>query len=157
MDKSKTYIEMCAKAKEIQNHWKEFKDDIGSFYVVPYFHDEFRLELESMSLAEEFNPKVECTCYDYCSCPSCEALTAKGVPEWVEGDIWLPRQDQLQNIAINNYDGSDNIQRIQQLNADFTNFLIRAPKNELFETHEQLWLAFTMKMVYQKSWENNWK
>ena len=61
--------------------------------------------------------------------------------------IWLPRQDQLQEMA---WKGS-----LLNLNIEFIKFLEleRAPSYAAnFTSMEQLWLAFVQKELHQKVW-----
>ena len=79
---------------------------------------------------------------------------------WGEGDnfspfnTWLPRQDQLQEIWIEEY-----LKRPSSSGwfGEFCNFM-EAPysdgaiSDEFFDSMEQLWLAFVMKEKYGKVW-----
>jgi len=71
-------------------------------------------------------------------------------------DVWLPRQDQLQEIWRQEY-----LKRPSKYGwfGEFCNFigdvysdydLMNA--DEVFESMEQLWLAFVMKELYGKVW-----
>ena len=119
MDTSETYIKMCEKAVEIQDH----QLDEGDFYDKGF--------------------GGEIWCYEY-----------------MADGTWLPRQDQLQEMRPNKislayadlgcavregfYDGY----------IDKNGFGYGTP----FETDEQLWLAFVMHTLYQKSWdETDWE
>jgi len=64
------------------------------------------------------------------------------------GDVWLPRQDQLQEMISKDfgnckwYDVLESLINYYQ-SGDF----------ELITSMEQLWLAFVMKEKYQKTWD----
>ena len=63
--------------------------------------------------------------------------------------IWLPRQDQLQEI-VDNYTTGDLLLQINKfyLHSDYT------PSTSM----EQLWLAFVMWELHQKKWDGkSWK
>ncbi len=76
------------------------------------------------------------------------------VPDSVEGNVWLPRQDQLQEMV--------EPKPSPRLFAEFMTFLgydgehfsggypITRPPD--FSSMEQLWLAFVMKEKYGKTW-----
>lgn len=72
---------------------------------------------------------------------------------WVP--IWLPRQDQLQEMGFMNIGDTINIRvnRFYRFCLEFpykTGYLATA----LFNTMEQLWLAFVMKEIYCKVWDD---
>ena len=76
-------------------------------------------------------------------------------------NVWLPRQDQLQDMVINNpYTG------LLNMGFFFADFFYDVstdnngdPLDSLkFTSMEQLWLAFVMNDKYNKSWEDGvWK
>ena len=93
----------------------------------------------------------------YCEyCHKCHRILG----EHKDSYIWLPRQDQLQEMV------SPNKERLAGLITAFDVFLYnegeRLPEGEnhlnSIETHytsmEQLWLAFIMKEKYNKVWNN---
>ena len=72
-----------------------------------------------------------------------------------EKAIWLPRQDQLQDMAWNVELGEDNIDLL--LMRFYTEIHITSGYWDLFRTMEQKWLAFLMKSRYNKVWnEKEW-
>lgn len=106
MDTSKTYIEMCKKAEEIQRLRPIVADDHDYFY---------------------------CKVHGF----GCDLDKA----------VWLPRQDQLQEMLSigksNTFTGLLALQLFIEDNA----------KYEMLDwSMEQLWLAFVMKSLYQKVW-----
>ena len=140
MDTSKTYIQMCEKAEEIQKGWKVSWGDwawykLGGKNEINFPH------LELIDNNQLFSSVV------------IEVIRRES--------IWLPRQDQLQEM-IDNEEKTDRFWR-------FVEFL-RNPydkrsyqitwvvwANEFSTSMEQLWLAFVMKEKYNKVWnEENW-
>ena len=135
MDSSKEYIEMCRKAVEIQGL---FKANTGDFY--------------------------------YCFCTDIEPtdMFPKGfglsiITEWdadlnseliirSETDIWLPRQDQLQEMVYN-----EDRPRAWDLFCDFDEFIITHSREigDYTLSAEQLWLAFVMYEKFNKKWDGN--
>ena len=64
------------------------------------------------------------------------------VKNWWSPDdlmVWLPRQDQLQEMCENKGE-------------DFFIFAFRSGSHPLLDTYEKLWLAFVMKEKYGKVW-----
>ena len=60
--------------------------------------------------------------------------------------VWLPRQDQIQDMLDNNYH-PDNLEKILGYFLDFTR------QNPMkFNSYEQLWLAFYMKEKHNLTW-----
>ena len=74
------------------------------------------------------------------------ASRGKGIPS--PHPIWLPRQDQLQEMVAVKNSTYANIE-------PFADFAIRQGIRSMspqFRSMEQLWLAFVMKEKYQKIW-----
>jgi len=133
MDTSKEYIKMCEKAVEMQKLWNWRISPVGDYC---WLGDEY----------------LECAIF-ICTMPMIQ----------LEGRIWLPRQDQLQDMVDNNtlawnlmvfYDWtntnhsliSPNDCRYQKINSAY------------YTSMEQLWLAFVMKEKYNKVWDgNDWR
>lgn len=127
MDTSEEYIKMCEKAEEIQKEWK------------PHWGD--------------FSSEKEDNTYVFV------LTTVKNIVQDQQDYIWLPRQDQLQEMIIASPFDCDLWDR-------FTDFIF-TPYNdddpnkneacELFQSGEQLWLAFVMEEKYNKVWDGtNW-
>ena len=145
MDISETYIKMCEKAEEIQkladDCWDEFS--IGCWYSSN--HVRCKGHFEDWHMA-----------YKYC--PVCakelEITPLYSVCLRFQGDdnIWLPRQDQLQEMV----DIDDWITALSRF-AIFAfggKRVINGIPHSVF-TMEQLWLAFVMKEKYNKVWNGN--
>ncbi len=135
MDISETYIKMCEQAKEIQLANQEFKTNKN---------------IHQSSV-------VNCICIvlgDFFYLP--EIYT-----QWFDKDaIWLPRQDQLQEMVIISADCIGG--GLAGVLGDFYDFLrpvgismeFIAGYCKQFTSMEQLWLAFVMKEKYGKVWDN---
>ena len=84
------------------------------------------------------NPKTLCT------------VTPAYVKKHKKNDIWLPRQDQLQEMAEYRSIGKN-----LELLSEFWNTKYCYDN---FTTMEQLWLAFVMSEKYSKKWiDDEWK
>lgn len=125
MDTSKEYIDMCEKAKELQHSCDEktlkFIHHIVNWHINEHFEYSFRT----------FFVKKE----DDCSLQL----------------IWLPRQDQLQDMMEYEYPIADLQISLNNFIDDDSSIL-----NEI-KSMEQLWLAFVMKKKHNKEWDGkNW-
>jgi len=125
MDKTTRYIKMCKEAKEIQ---AERVEGLGIRRLRP---DDF--------VAGNFGENLKTYI--------CEDISRY----WIIRDelIWLPRQDQLQELLYGH------IQQDYGVIADMYDFT----KENLeyvkqFRSLEQLWLAFVMKIKYNKIWDD---
>src|SRR3990167_1543710 len=145
MDTSQIYIEMCAKAEEIQNQ-RPFKGkkEYSRYYlddyitVVPLYIPKTSWNYRTTAIWECFMKKYDIRC-QY---------------------IWLPRQDQLQEMT-----GLP----LWRLNFDYSKWLYDVDDNGFCDFHikhdhleftsmEQLWLAFVMWELYKKRWgEIEWR
>lgn len=152
MDKTKKYIEMCERAEEIQENHTTVEFDI--FYV-------------DFSKSGWVNDNEICSAeYDYDS----EGNGIWKIPyvekgrEYDKRDdgmsyIWLPRQDQLQEMIIGLPQCHGRVMKplIECLVKFEEWFHNDEPKAE-FNSMEQLWLAFVMKEKYKKTWDGRkWK
>ena len=126
MDTSETYIKMCEKAEEIQalrnkvsNSWDDDNNwEEGDFYYKLGFRCGFHSGCES----SEYGP------LDYST------------------RIWLPRQDQLQEMVLE----SNHPDELLKIIGHFHDFACGVTPQ--FDSMEQLWLAFVMKELYSKIW-----
>jgi len=126
MDTSKEYIEMCEKAEEIQGNHKIVSGD--------YFNDgEICAEVLEVENNEGYLIK---SIYGKYFLPSeC---------------VWLPRQDQLQEMINQDYLTGF----IYDLYEFSKEWLYHDNGNDLrFTSLEQLWLAFVMYEKFNKVWD----
>jgi hypothetical protein len=123
MDKSTPYSKMCESAKVIQKQWKP---DFGDFFV-------------SMSLG------LTSPCQPIVSDLEKKMSYLKTIKA-----VWLPRQDHLQEMVIENYATS------WDLAVAFSNVLMgeNALYFEEFDSMEKLWLTFIMLEKYKKKWKD---
>ena len=151
MDFSETYVKMCEKATEIQEY---LKTGFGLFtlHILP----------EAINVLTNWQNKFK---GNYARHDL--ALDHSGnywlIPPVIAQCIWLPRQDQLQEMLRSRTAG---ILRYPQLVVALSRWL---EANDYLETipafakfseatscpffsMEQLWLAFVMKELYQKVW-----
>ena len=127
MDKSQEYILMCEKAEEIQKSYKNEPDENG------HIDKEWNVGDVLFRYGE-----VEVSSYegDY------------GLPDRQDGEVWLPRQDQLQEM-INEV----NYHKVW----NFYEFVMDDIGSESKKSMEQLWLAYVMRHKYNKIWsEKDW-
>jgi hypothetical protein len=148
MDTSKEYIDMCSKADEIQS-LKKYEVRIISGFVAPKINDTGIYDREWIAFNGN-EPEIWCE--------QCAQEFSYGLFPPV---VWLPKQDQLQDMCYYSDSPPSVIHQIH----DFMES--RYPPNVsdedwqlaemVFETWEQIWLAFVMKEKYQKTWDgNNW-
>jgi len=126
MDKSSAYIKMCESAKVIQKQWKP---DFGDFFV-------------SMSLG------LTSACQPITSDLEKKVSYLKTIKA-----VWLPRQDQLQEMVIEKHATP------WDLAIAFSNVLMgdNASYFDKFDSMEKLWLGFIMLGKYKKQWkEGEW-
>ena len=123
MDKSSHYIKMCESSKMIQKRWKP---DFGDFFVSMSSGQ----TSPCMSIVSELEKKVS------------YLKTIKAV--------WLPRQDQLQEMVIETYATP------WDLAIAFSNVLMadNASYFDAFDSMEKLWLAFIMLEKHRKKWKD---
>jgi hypothetical protein len=139
MDTSQEYIDMCEKATEIQNLFQALE---GDWYL--------------------------CRCTDIKGYPHGYGLTilSCGDPDIKSElliksptDVWLPRQDQLQNLRVKTEEGANFQDRTWSLLGDLINFMNEYETEEnIYWSFEQWWLSFIMKTRFNKIWiGNDWK
>ena len=123
MDKSTPYIKMCESAKVMQKQWKP---ELGDFFV-------------SMSLG------LTSPCQPITSDLEKKRSYLKTIKA-----VWLPRQDQLQEMVIEKYATP------WDLAIAFSNVLMgdKASYFDKFDSMEKLWLAFIMREKRKKQWKD---
>lgn len=134
MDNTPKYIKMCEKAKRIQNirQGSDVGDRIDDWWQSGDF----------------IYSKDDEWVFNVCDVRHCAASTG-----YFDEDnlVWLPRQDQLQEMVWR--------ENAQHTLLDFTNcvgaLFDERDKHWLqFTSFEQLWLAFVMHEKYGKHWDN---
>lgn len=136
MDKAETFIKMSRKAKELQAGRLYQRDwDEGDFYY-------WSGDVDNV-------------------CGHCEMHGVCNVDGELSGVVWLPRQDQLQEM-VRISSQSHNVLRLAHRFWFFVNrspLISRAKYTpdwaktiEQFTSMEQLWLAFVMQEKYGKIW-----
>jgi hypothetical protein len=129
MDTSKEYIKMCEKAGDIQALQPDCNNSLGSCYRYGNFPDDFyrhgRYSHKHVFVRVSKNPQ--------------------------ERSIWLPRQDQLQEMILQ--DGEHDIHSLLRM---FFKFYERPGDYDLYEwkgySFEIIWLVFIMKEKFNKTW-----
>ena len=147
MDTSETYIDMCEKATEIQGEWDS---QVGDWYTPKrdLFEDnsgsEWKIEGENLVFKKG---DIYCAGSD-----GFQGFESTGWCDWSGsiGDfsllIWLPRQDQLQEMVVENYVSHRKM---------FVCFgFYCAEYGDINYSGEKLWLMFVMYKKHNKEWVN---
>ena len=121
MDTSETYIKMCEKAKEIQEQKKG--------HVMQSLHSDGHIDKVMGVWITRRG----------------EYYTGYRLGLENEVVIWLPRQDQLQEIYLKSFPEALIVEQ-------FYCWFSVLPMTPAFTSMEQLWLAFVMKQKYNKVW-----
>ena len=121
---------MCEKAEEIQKKAKFEKGDFVYSYSESYVQVD-----ENTKKAQRVGQGVFIL-----------DLIVNSI-EKKELAVWLPRQDQLQEISKKDFDLNGQITELINCQNYYYSF-----KRILFETFEKLWLAYIMKQLYNKEW-----
>ena len=150
MDTTGKYIRACMKAEEIQRLWVPIIGDLTDKGIVidVYSNGYLRISYRRNALHHD--------------------TTQNHLKEYL---VWLPRQDQLQEIAFehlkqkypayeggkivkHNYNIFNLLNTLNNFIIGFERAIIRDNNYDILETTsiEQLWLAFVMKKCYNKSW-----
>ena len=123
MDKTKEYILMCEKAKEIQKLWKPQSGD--------FYDSRGNTEIKGAKVLKNLTSFRQ---YHY------EKPTRS-----IYQHQWLPTQSQLQEMVWE----IDVFFMMGKLRGFFS---FNESYSVQFRTMEQLWLAFVMKEKYKKTW-----
>ena len=136
MDKTKEYILMCEKAVEIQKSYKNKIDMDGN-------------------IDKEWNVGDVLFRYGEVEVSSNEG--EYGLPDRQDGEVWLPRQDQLQEIWRQAVGCSEGKSATFRFVTEIAGWLSNRLYPSKFTSMEQLWLAFVMKEKYNKIWtDKDW-
>ena len=148
MDKSPIYIKMCEKAIEMQEQWKPSEGDyfysIDGFDVFSCFEGSYNKYIHMPAgISLIFYPDKTLSGEDYKK----------------DFMLWLPRQDQLQELVERIKCKVHISFRFSQLLMDRYSkgtsqsaFVVLSNLSNSPISMEQLWLAFVMKEKYQKVW-----
>ena len=131
MDISKTYIKMCEEAEEIQRlRTSEVPDyEGGTYKIKEYLIGDYYLHEGIVQAASTTTSPV---------IPDEESNVWTNVVD----SVWLPRQDQLQEMV--ELPLKETIYRFSLWAMFYAN---------QFTSMEQLWLAFVLKEKYNKVWD----
>jgi len=151
MDISEKYIKMCEKAFEIQRYYTNNEDKISAnegFCERSFFAENLK--------EEKFCPECgKSRDWDSNYCNVCGKKLIKTFKErtlFGEKDIWLPRQDQLQDM-LDEHCAKDIITNLYYFSIINDN----VPNNY---SMEQILLVYVMKKRYNKIWDKekeDWK
>ena len=146
MDTSETYIKMCEEAKEVKKEC-EMGDWIASATQC-LRNKKSKRNVRVVEYLEEKRGMIIVH-----SRESCKTMDASYLPDVV----WLPRQDQLQEIIAPPYSSQHSIYGLPHTFARFVEFSDGQASDYIQQFHsmEQLWLAFVMKERWNKTWNGN--
>ncbi len=136
MDTSKEYIEMCQRAEEIQDkHEWVFGDYFSEWISSPY-------EWDDGDERKNFKPHYT------------KGRLFRFPSQKDDTNVWLPRQDQLQEMVPGYIEQSRFVAPLADKFADFAVDCANDPRHWMFSTFEQLWLSFVMIKKYRKAWDS---
>lgn len=133
MDKSKEYLEMCECCTEIQTHYKEITK-LSGLHIGDYYINTIGNYREDIEIVSDDNES--------------------GVPYYHDGIIWLPKQDQLQELMKSKDRG---LQYKPKLFINLANAFLISFYEEYGtqpSSMEELWLRILMLENYSKVWQN---
>lgn len=137
MDTTKEYILQCEKAVEVQENHIIKETNVYAFYTKKgnEFVSSNCLMVGTLQKEQDLKYSMVFTI------PTDYTFGIKSMSNF----IWLPTQDQLQGMLIDQYMNPINILK------DVYNFKLCKDEN-IFKSMEQLWLAFVMKEKFNKTW-----
>lgn len=151
MDTSPEYIKMCEKAEEIQkSEPKYYPNNMGNWY-------QNKLRNLFCFTCHSYTPGTYCQICGSKLTIKEDGYISVGDSAEEEDCIWLPRQDQLQEMVQSTEDdcAGDMLWRviieIDGSQVDYSGTV--SEYYHQFSTLEQLWLAFVMKEKYNKTWD----
>lgn len=130
MDTTTKYIKMCEMAREIQGIWfPQAGDYVNSLRDKPHPLEQITIDLAEMTPGGSNKRRIK------------------------NDMTFLPQQDRLQEMVSDKY-------CIHDMTLYFLDFVSEHagchphefPSDMMFETAEQLWLAFVMKEKFNKAW-----
>jgi len=157
MDTSETYIKMCEKAEEIRELWKPQGGDyhLHNYRGTTGFGRE--QEKQIWGDADSKWQRIEILCYKPMEDKNWFVSTAEGKSHITsaadmvrDGCIWLPRQDQLQEMLG---EIIPDIHIRKKLDGKWYITWMQFGQWEILcDSMEQLWIALVMKEKYNKTW-----
>lgn len=162
MDKSETYIKMCEKSTEIQKErcvdWKRCNGDLYYHRTIPYRDRVQNSSFKNFKKLQSDWQKYEKNLLVYCH-QSTECSVKHDFKDYSLELIWLPYQDQLQDILLQEWNFHD---LVYHYASEYSDDGWKTPewandgKWELkYNTMEQLWLAYLMHKKYNKIWNGS--
>ncbi len=147
MDTSETYIKMCEKAMEIQELWKPDAWDYCYCNITSEYSAKRRDPGKTVVVLSGYETEVGYYGHEApdLACPYMDYETS--VKSFKENHIWLPRQDQLQEMVDWKLD--DVLFKFEAFAA-----FVHPRRTSVFTTFEQLWLGFVMKEKHNKVWDS---
>lgn len=151
MDTTENNVVICEKAEEIRKKCKYEEGDV--FYTPFKYNDESGGSQASQNLITMLKNIGGRRYYGYAmksygfEVGSVFSEDPHGRLYKLEDVVWLPRQDQLQEMIVKVVD----YETTAELEGKFHKFLVWLDEWD-FASMEQLWLAFVMKEKYNKSW-----
>lgn len=136
MDTSERYIKMCEKAREIQLFRREEKHKSTGKWLIGDFWTTIFHSIDRVYVVKNCN----------------DAWASE--PEYLYSPsecMWLPRQDQLQEMVQSQYGQLDKLSPFG-LCQSILEFAGKTTVSQDLMSMEQLWLAFVMKEKYSKVW-----
>jgi len=174
MDTTEKYIKMCESAKEIQEMWKP---DIGDWFLSDFRGTTgFSKDLEKQICGNDKEKweKIQCLTHkpsikDYVTISDSDGAHTYKMNEFFKHrHVWLPRQDQLQDMLKDTHTLGAIIQGLywfydpEHFCPDSDNDIItcecksvRKERTKLFNTIDQFTLAFVMDELYEKKWNGS--
>ncbi|MHB8362719.1 MAG: hypothetical protein ACYDBX_03815 [Patescibacteria group bacterium] len=134
MDTSKEYIKMCEKADEIQRKWEWGKGD--------YYYSKYGIYTDILLNKDYINAGK----------PDAEERNA-------DEYIWLPRQDQLQEMMFPQLSTGLSVHYTfaDFIDENYLHYPVEMAKEYDKLSMEQLWLMYVMKEKFNKTWnEDKW-
>lgn len=158
MNTSKEYIDMCRKAVEIQEAWKPTEGDLV-WHNADHRKESGDIRQFCQSLHILINgDRAEGRCPKMLHCSILGIFNLEDVkkpgPKHI---IWLPKQDQLQEMISSEWYKIWNIQShfMKFAGGEYPFYPYCSLSH--FHSMEQLWLAFIMKEKFNKYWDGkNW-
>lgn len=135
MDTTPEYIRMCEAATEIQEAWEPRAGDY-------YFAKERRGRIFPGYM------------YIGIDVPAVRVICRPEAYNFIEGDIWLPRQDQLQAMVQDQRSSAQMAQWLAEWLRAY-NYCLEYLSGDA--SMEQLWLAFVMNEKYNQRWDSEKK